>query len=314
MFLSTIGIALLISEEASFYGLLMLITFRSVLMSYEVPIRNAYLSDIVPSVMLGSAITLQTTCINVARMIGPGLAGVLLGYFTAGSVMMGVSFGTLFVMISLLSLPKLQGQVKEKNQSNKQSFQDTLRYIKTQPGIMGILLIAIGPMIFGFPYTTMLPVFSEQLMGLGPAGFGLLLSTSSAGAIVATGILTYRRPAAGGRWLILSSLLFGTSLILFIVYSSVYIAALGMMFIVGFVSQYYRTLSRILIQTKVSDEFRGRVLSIALMDRGYIPLGAIGIGFIASTVDAYAAGMSMGIGTILFTLMVVRGNRTLWKE
>ncbi|MGM0750792.1 MAG: MFS transporter [Bacillota bacterium] len=314
IFLSTISIAVIIGLQASFYLLLFAITIRSIFMSYEVPIRNAMLSDIVPIEMLGSAITLQTTCINVARMLGPAFAGVLLGHFTAGDVMIGVSFGTLLVILSLMTIStpqRLKGVTETKG---KKSLTETFHYIKGEPGISGIMLVAVAPMIFGFPYTTMLPIISKELMGLGPAGFGLLLSISSAGAIAATGILTFRQPRMGGRWLILSSLAFGTTLILFTVMSRYYYIALGFMFLVGFASQYYRTLSRVLIQVKVADEFRGRVLSIALMDRGYIPLGAILIGFIASSFDAYTAGLSMGIGTVLFTIIVVRSNRSLWKE
>ncbi|MFP3470907.1 hypothetical protein R0J90_12775, partial [Micrococcus sp. SIMBA_144] len=84
--------------------------------------------------------------------------------------------------------------------------------------------MAIAPMIFGFPYTTMLPIFSKELMYLGSAGFGFLLSISSLGAITATGLLAFRQPVMGGRWLIVSTLAFGTSLVLFTTFSGFYLA------------------------------------------------------------------------------------------
>ncbi|WJV28656.1 MFS transporter [Rossellomorea sp. AcN35-11] len=314
IFLSTILIAIIIGLQSSFYLLLFAITIRSIFMSYEVPIRNALLGDIVPVEMLGSAITIQTTCINVARMIGPALAGILLGYLPAGDVMLWISIGTLLVILSLITISVPQREKEKGKKQRKKSVRETFQYIKRKPGILGILLVAIGPMIFGFPYTTMLPILSKELMGLGPEGFGLLLSISSAGAIAATGLLTFHQGMMGGRWLILSSLAFGTTLMLFTMFSRYYYLALLFMFLVGFTSQYYRTLSRILIQVNVSEEFRGRVLSIALMDRAYIPLGAILIGFIATSFNAYTAGLSMGIGTILFTTIIVRSNRKLWKE
>ncbi|PFA67054.1 MFS transporter [Bacillus sp. AFS015802] len=314
MLLSTISVGIIIGQQASFLLLLMAITIRSVFMSYEVPIRNAWLSDIVPGRMLGSAITLQTTSINVARMIGPALAGVLLGYFPAGGIILGVSLGILIVLFSLMTISGHQQKIQERGQWEKKSFHETIQYLKGQPVLLALLFVAIAPMIFGFPYTTMLPIFSKELMGLGPAGFGFLLSVSSLGAIGATGLLTFQQPVLGGRWLIISSLAFGTSLIFFTLMSRFYWAAIGLMFIVGFTSQYYRTMSRVLLQLKVADEFRGRVLAIALMDRGYIPLGAILIGWVASSFNAFTAGLLMGIGTILFTIVVVRSNRSLWKE
>lgn len=314
MMVLTLFIAFIIGEHVSFIILLSAITVRSVLMSFEVPIRNAWLADIVPGSMLGSAITLQTTSINVARMVGPAIAGVLLAYIPAGNIMLWVSAGTLLVILPLLTFPGDQPIALPEKKREKISLRDTFQYILGQPGILAVLLVAIAPMIFGFPYTTMLPLFSNDLMNLGSAGFGFLLSISSLGAIAATGLLTFRQPVTGGRWLIISTLAFGTSLVLFTIYSGFYLAAVGFMFLIGFTSQYYRTLSRIMIQMKVEGEYRGRVLSIALMDRGYIPLGSLFIGWIASSFDVYTAGLSMGMGTILFTLFIVRSNRNLWKE
>ncbi|MDX8345630.1 MFS transporter [Rossellomorea sp. YZS02] len=314
MLVSTLFIAFIIGEQASFILLLSAITVRSVLMSFEVPIRNAWLADLVPGSMLGSAITLQTTSINVARMVGPAFAGVLLGYFAASNIMLWVSAGTLLVIFTLLTVPGDQENTEQGKKRESKSIKDTIQYIIGQPGILAVLLVAIAPMIFGFPYTTMLPIFSKELMNLGSAGFGFLLSISSLGAITATGLLAFRQPVMGGRWLIVSTLAFGTSLVLFTTFSGFYLASAGLMFLIGFTSQYYRTLSRIMIQIKVDGEYRGRVLSIALMDRGYIPLGSLFIGWIASSFDAYVAGLSMGLGTILFTILIVRSNRYLWKE
>ena len=314
MMVSTLFIAFIIGEQASFILLLSAVTVRSVLMSFEVPIRNAWLADLVPGSMLGSAITLQTTIINVARMVGPAFAGVLLGYFAASNIMLWVSAGTLLVIFTLLTVPGDQENTEQGKKRESKSIKDTIQYIIGQPGILAVLLVAIAPMIFGFPYTTMLPIFSKELMNLGSAGFGFLLSISSLGAITATGLLAFRQPVMGGRWLIVSTLAFGTSLVLFTTFSGFYLASAGLMFLIGFTSQYYRTLSRIMIQMKVDGEYRGRVLSIALMDRGYIPLGSLFIGWIASSFDAYVAGLSMGLGTILFTILIVRSNRNLWKE
>ncbi|MBN8190596.1 MFS transporter [Bacillus sp. NTK074B] len=314
MLVSTLFIAFIIGEQASFILLLSAVTVRSVLMSFEVPIRNAWLADLVPGSMLGSAITLQTTIINVARMVGPAFAGVLLGYFAASNIMLWVSAGTLLVIFTLLTVPGDQENTEQGKKRESKSIKDTIQYIIGQPGILAVLLVAIAPMIFGFPYTTMLPIFSKELMNLGSAGFGFLLSISSLGAITATGLLAFRQPVMGGRWLIVSTLAFGTSLVLFTTFSGFYLASAGLMFLIGFTSQYYRTLSRIMIQMKVDGEYRGRVLSIALMDRGYIPLGSLFIGWIASSFDAYVAGLSMGLGTILFTILIVRSNRNLWKE
>jgi hypothetical protein len=81
------------------------------------------------------------------------------------------------------------------------------------------------------------------------------------------------------------------------------------MFFIGLSSQLYRTLSRITLQTQVPDSLRGRILSLALMDRGLIPLGTVLIGILIDTIGVRFAGMIMGTGCILATLIV-----TIWRK
>lgn len=314
LFLTTLFIALVIYEGNSTITLMTIVTLKSILMSFEVPIRNAYLSDIVSIEMLGSAVTLQTTIINVARMIGPAAAGLLLTYYPAGNILMLISIGPLIGLLTLWGMSDARKTDKERKLSQKKTVKETLGYMNSEPVLVSIVLLSIAPMVFGFPYTTMLPVLAGELMEIGPDGFGLLLSVSSVGAIVSTAVLTWKQPREGGKWLILSSLGFGTSLVLFTVFSNYYLLAYLFMFLVGFVSQFYRTLNRIMVQMKVAEEYRGRVLSIVLMDRGYIPLGAIMVGFVANSFGAHSAGIFMGAGTIVLTILILRSNRRLWKE
>jgi MFS transporter, DHA1 family, staphyloferrin A biosynthesis exporter len=105
---------------------------------------------------------------------------------------------------------------------------------------------------------------------------------------------------------------FGFSLLLFIGTTNVFIAATAMFF-AGLTSQTYRTMSRITLQIHVPNQLRGRILSIALMDRGFIPLGAILIGAIASWAGTLWAGIVMGAGCIGITLLIVARRRQIWN-
>ncbi|NLP52819.1 MFS transporter [Bacillus sp. RO1] len=314
IFVLTIMLGIVLSNHATLVMFMVLVFIRSIIMSIEVPVRNAYLSDIVPNEMLGSAITLQTTCIHLARMIGPAMAGVLLSHFSASSIIMLLSLGTIGVLSMIITPNSYKRDKKLKRETKKSTWKETFFYIKRDPVIKSILLISIAPMIFGFPYTTMMPVFAEQLFQAGPEGFGLLLSVSSIGAILSTILLSWKQPTQKGKWLILSSIGFGLAFLLFIVFSKSVLLSFLFMFIVGAISQYYRTLSRMIVQLKVEEAYRGRVLSIALMDRGYIPLGAILIGFIANLIGIIFAGLMMGAGIIVITLILVLINQRLWKE
>ena len=141
----------------------------------------------------------------------------------------------------------------------------------------------------------------------------MLLSVSSIGAIVGTTWLSFGKEIKGaGKWLIYSIIGFGCSLLIFIGAESLFVAGAAMFF-VGLTSQTYRTLSRITLQMHVPDRLRGRILSIALMDRGFIPLGAMLIGAIATWVGALWAGGVMGLGCIVTTLVIVIARSQILK-
>jgi MFS family permease len=315
LFISTIIIAFFIQRQFSMPWLLAAVTFKSILMTVEIPVRNAYLSDLVPKTMLPSAISIQTTIINLARMIGPALSGMLLIYFSPGTLMYFISLGTLFVIVSLFLIESIeQKEVRQPRVQIKHSLKDLWQYITQQPKVLSILLVAVAPMIFGFPYTTMLPFFSKELFGLGPDGFGLLLSISSFGAIIATLLLSIGQPRNSGRLLVTSALCFGMCLCFFVLFYQSYILTFLIMFLIGFSSQYYRTLSRVVLQVNVEGAYRGRVLAIALMDRGYIPLGALLIGWVGNTFGALSAGLFMGISCFLSTLCIALLRKNLWNS
>ena len=86
-----------------------------------------------------------------------------------------------------------------------------------------------------------------------------------------------------------------------------------MMFLVGLSSQIYRTTSRIVLQHRVPDHLRGRILSIALMDRGLIPLGSILLGVIAEEAGTWWAGLTMGSGCVVVTLVLLAARRQIWN-
>lgn len=314
VFLTTLLLGFLVQLELQVVWLYLVVFGRSIFMTIEVPVRNSYLTGIVEDNKLASAISLQTMVLNLARMIGPALAGWLLLKVSAPNLIYLLGFGAIITMLIVQRIPSNPVNNKTPDKTNKKGdLKEAFSYIKNHPLIVSILLIAIAPMIFGFPYTTMLPLFVEDLMDMGPNRFGLLLSISSVGAIVATLLLTIRKPKRKGKVLIYSPLGFGLCLGFFILFHHMYLLSLLLMFMVGLTSQMYRTTSRIAIQIEVPDELRGRVLSIALMDRAYIPLGALLIGFIAGQLGVMTAGLFMGFGCLLITLLIVWRRPNLWN-
>jgi predicted MFS family arabinose efflux permease len=312
MMLLTFCLGYLVEARQSFWLLTFIVTLRSMLAAMDPPIRNALLPNLVPQSAMASAIAINTMVINLSRIIGPAIAGALLTTIDIANLFYINAWGTLGVLFSLLLIRSHAFSTPDKKEREKTTLREATDYVKSQPSVRSLLILAIVPMVFGFPYTTMMPLFARDLLNLGPEGFGMLLSVSSIGAIVGTTWLSLKEIKGAGKWLVYSIMGFGLSLLLFIGTKNLFVAGAAM-FLVGLTSQTYRTLSRITLQMHVPDRLRGRILSIALMDRGFIPLGALLIGAIATWAGTLWAGGVMGLGCIVTTSIIVIRRRQILK-
>jgi len=311
--LLTFVIGFLVAKGPSFWLFALIVTIRSMLAAMDPPIRNALIPNLVPESSMASALAVNTMIMNLSRIIGPAIAGILLGITNIANLFYINAWGTFAVLISLAIIRADYQLIKYKDKDEKITIKEAVDFVRKKPSVQSLLILAIVPMVFGFPYTTMMPLFAKELLHLGPEGFGVLLSISSIGAIIGTSWLSIGKESIEtGKWLIYSIIGFGLSLLLFIGTNNYLVAGLAM-FLVGLTSQTYRTLSRITLQKQVPDHLRGRIMSIALMDRGFIPLGALLIGAIASSLGILWAGSVMGLGCILTTLMIVLKRREILK-
>ncbi|EIJ78044.1 major facilitator superfamily MFS_1 [Bacillus methanolicus PB1] len=313
MMLLTFCLGYIVQTQQPFWIFVFIVTLRSILSAMDPPIRNALVPNLVPHSSMTSAIAINTTVIHLSRIMGPAMAGALLSVTDIANLFYINAWGTLGVLFSLLMIRSGSFSNTNKKKKEKTTFREAANYVRSQPSVQSLLVLAIVPMVFGFPYTTMMPLFARDHLKLGPEGFGILLSVSSIGALIGTTLISLGKEIKGaGKWLVYSIIGLGFSLLLFIGTTNIYIAGIAM-FLVGLTSQTYRTMSRITLQMLVPDQLRGRILSIALMDRGFIPLGAILIGAIATWAGTLWAGAMMGIGCIATTYLIVTRRRQIWQ-
>lgn len=309
---STLGVGFLLAAGSAFWLLAVVVTLRLVFMAAVIPVRNSLIPNLVPEGQVASAVAIDTTTRNLARIAGPAIAGVLLAVTEVANVFWGAASSIMVVLLSLFVI---------RPQSNRDAVSNNIRadireaavYVKNNPSIQSLLLLAVAPMVFAFPYTAMMPLFANDLLQLGPEGLGILLSVAAAGALTGSVWLSLGGETEGaGKWLVGSTIGLGLFLLLFVFAESLLTAAV-MMFLVGIASATYRTMSRVALQTRVPDRLRGRILSIALMDRGLMPLGAILIGAVAEWAGALWAGVVMGGGCVAVMLAVLAVRRQIWS-
>ena len=281
-----------------------LVVLRAVVTAAEAPIRNAFLCGILSGDDLKSAVAQNASVMNLGRILGPALAGVSLAKlggpatFALASVFCAVYFLVL-EGLKVDSHPELADCPCLDQQPS------VLKDLKQRPQLGKLIWFALPIMFFGFPYTAMLPLFTEAILKLGPEELGVLVSVAAAGALSASSFLSVNPGEA--RWTQLRNyaLGFGLALTVFSTATSFMASAISL-FLVGALGQAYRTSSRMMFQDLVPRGCAGRMMGLALMDRGMIPLGALLIGFVAEAFGARMGFMVMGLGSMTSVALLSR--------
>lgn len=299
----TMAIAACMYFKSSFWFFAVIVTARSAFSGMVLPVRSSLAANLVEPEAIPSAMAIQTAIMNTSRIVGPALAGFLLARISVATVFFinGLSF--LFVLYTLKHLGEKSVSYKPKKSKNDV---EIWPFIKANTGIKGLLILSIVPMIFSFPYTTLMPLFVKDLFSMGPQDLGILLASSAAGAFLSSLYLAlvkneFEKP---GLWLIWTVILFGFSLVAFTL-SPNFLSACFSLFLAGISSQLYRTTNRTLFQVLVPDHLRGRILSIAMMDRGFIAVGTLLLSLISEHFSVWWASLSMGLGTVITTILCI---------
>jgi len=245
-----------------------------------------------------TAVALNSSGMNLMRVVGPTLGGILLVTIGMASVFY-IVVGCYIAAVAALAMISPTKRVEESGfaplsasasgQSRSGTFVQSvwadlvegLGYIRHNPLIKSLLVLAFVPLAFGLPYMVLLPVFADKVLDVGEFGYGMLMATSGVGALIASlGIASmgdYRRK---GMLLLILALAFGITLVGFGLSHS-YALSLAILVLVGASSTGYMTLNNTLLQSNVPPRMLGRVMSlymltIALMPMGALPLGALG--------------------------------------
>ena len=307
MVLALVLAALVATGIVQVWQVLAIAALRGIMMSVNLPTRQALLSDIVDREHLSNAIALNSATRNVTRIVGGSLGGLLITLVGAAGVFLlnGLSFIILIVALAAMAIPPLVHTGPP--QTILRSIGDGFAYLRGHQTLRTLMVLALAPMVFGMPYITLLPVFADDVLGIGNEGYGLLLACTGVGALF--GALTvasmgnYRRR---GQLLLFIMIWYGALLILFSRSSNPLLSYI-LLFGVGAGQTGYLAFNMTLLQTHASDEMRGRVISFFYLNRGLVPLGAVAAGVAAEAIGVQATVTAMGLA------VVGLGMLTLWR-
>lgn len=299
--------------EMPFWVCALTVVAHACLMAMERPVRNALLSELEGPANLSKAVANNAQVMNLGLILGTSVGGFLVARLPLMACFGTVAVGTATYAFCLAGLRLSTQRPAPVKTAPDSDVKEAVDYLRSNPRAAYLMALGVAPMMFGFPYIGMLPLFTRELMGLGAESFGYLLSVSAVGALVATNILSANpRKFCRGEMMAAGLFLFSGALLLLTVASNVVTAAV-LLFLIGFASQWYRTGSRVLLQASIPRELQGRIVSLALLDRSLIPVGALIIGGLATSFGPTVGALSMGIGCGLGSMAALLLLPQLWS-
>ena len=282
----------------------LLFTFiAGLLHSLVQPVRQAMVANTVPREDLWNAIALNSIAGNVARVVGPGLGGVLIGWL--GPAVNFYIEGVFYILMALAIVP-IALPYREAVTASASSVLTNLRqgfaYVVTEQRVLRLLLVACVSDVMIAPIIHLMPVIADEVLGRGPEVYGFLVLATGVGGIIATVLFAslggaFRKGSVGLLALLLlagSALLLGLSTWLWV--------SLAAMFGLGFFRLIFKINNNTLVQTTIPDSLRGRVMSIYHLDHGITPLASMALGLMAEFVAANLVVMMVGVISLALAL------------
>ena len=271
------------------WSVLLLSFIYGTVMSFVFPTRNALVPNLVERSDLANAVALNAAGQNATRVVGPSLAGVLLALIgTAGTFAVAASLQIL-ALFWTTRLPRIRPEASARTGTLWTNLTLGLRIVARDPFLTPLILLASVTTILVMPYINLMPVFARDELGLGATGLGVLMAANGLGSVIgALSVARYRGLTAFRGVQIVTALGFAALVLLFALTPFVVPAAL-LLFGAGIVSASFMAINQTVLQLKVADEVRGRVLSIYLLTWGLLPLGQLPLGWLADHVGAPSA-------------------------
>lgn len=278
--------------------------------AFDVPIRQAFFVHMVGKDDLPNAIALNSSIFNGARVIGPAVAGFTIVLVGEGwcFFLNGVSFIAVLVALLMMRIERSQGQRAE--ESPIRSFIQGFRFAMSDVPIRSALLLLSVLSLFGLQYGVFLPIYAKDILHGGAKALGLLMSAAGVGAVLGALQFAARTQYKGlTRWLATTCTVCGIALMVIAAARTFWLCAV-VLFVVGFAATSQMAATNTMVQRRVPDEMRSRLMAVyATMFMGVQPIGALIAGGVAKHLGAPYTLMAFGsivlIGCMVFITRVV---------
>jgi len=266
-------------------------------MAFNQPARQSMIPRLVPSDTILNAVALNTSAMNTMRVLGAGLAGVLLIFFDYGHVYLLNAIIFIFVIWMTAKIALVEETVVDNKTSILHDLMEGFRYMAANRRVLYLVGMALILFVVGQPYQQVyVPLLALSVLHIGPSGAGWMLALTGLGALIGSLTMASIRQLPR-RGLILMSFLiiFGLALLLLSQSRWFLLSAIALI-IAGGMTTTYHSLNISLLLEQSPQNFHGRVLSLMSLDRGFVSVGAVMAGGLAE-----ALGPQFGLAVIALT-------------
>jgi MFS family permease len=307
---SLVMAALTLAKIITLWEIIALTALQGLINAFDMPARQSFLVQMVEDRNdLSNAIAINSSMANGARLIGPAIAGMVIGAVGEGWCFLidGVSYFAVIASLLLMRIKPLN--IRRNAASMWEQMREGWDYVRTFPPIRTILLLFSIISLMGYSYTVLLPIFAAQVLHGGAYTLGWLTTASGVGALTSALSLAVRKSVVGlTRMLQIASAMLGGALILFGLSHTLWLSLVLMVF-VGFGMIQAASVSNTIIQSLVPDDKRARVMSYYTMAFfGTSPFGSLLAGLLAHRIGAPHTVIITGAfcigGSLWFTLQL----------
>ncbi len=305
---------LILATNASVWAVILLVAAQGSVFAFALTIRQAYTVDIIGSRQALNGLALTSISMQVGGIAGSLTSGVLIEALGPGWQYIAVAACYVASGLTLFAVRTPQRAIQRVRESVLQNLVGYIQLLRQNRSLLILMGLASVTEVFGFTHMTLLPVFAKDVIGVGPAGLGIMTAVRQGGGLIGLGLLAslrdYRKK---GLLMFLVAGLFGLGQMAFSISANLYVF-LVVLAVVNASAHAVDTLYKTLMQTAVAEEERGRAMGSWVLSIGTAPIGHLGLGGLASALGAQGALLVNGTVLAFVSLFAgvgLKGTRRL---
>ena len=290
----------------TFWHVLVIGFINGSLMAFNMPSRQAVLSEIVPEKSLMNAISLNNSGMSLTRIVGPAVAGFLILAIGTHGVFFVVGGIYVFSVMSTMMIDAGKTPASASRKSVGGDIREGLAYAAGDPGRLGLIVLVLITTLFGFSYWALMPAWAREALDVQSDGLGILMTIMGMGALVGTlGLASAPNLRRRGLVLIAATVVWGVALAMFSQVTS-YGVAIPFLLLIGAISAVSMSMTMTMMQVLAAPEMRGRMMSIGMMTFGATPLSSLPFGALAeqtgTPTSLFVSGVLLVVVTLVFAI------------